>query len=425
MVTTQQLTAINLKYSKVAKSLKSLAFGDLSAKALFFLNRPSSLSEIKKSLYNIINVRSLSDELVLNGLEELKSTGKVENRNGKWILKEETYSDIEKQIKNSDIIIDSVIKRNFPERLDPGKLKTWFIEAVSDFFTYNGDEWVNSMCKGVVSTYTTGKTIDEILLPSITKHNFLQVGDLLKDAFSGFLSSEDKNDQEYLMDTGFAMFSARLVAADVGADILTINEIKNSNLYFDTNIFYAVQLEKGRLAKSMRALEAALREIGVKLFYIHETELEYGRVWSNKRKDTLKLLELFDDEEVVLGAGDDFIKTALYRRCTSRDDFERFFTTFQFIPKKMEEGLEITKVDNQDIENLTRKAKNNSSLKNQIQNWTIKTKPTWNKQPKSNMALDHDASLISVVEEENKKGIKSYIITMDLVWFSISISSCM
>jgi len=412
MITAQQLTAVNLRYGTVAKSLKTLAFSDLSAKALYLLGRPTKLDELTDSVAQIIGVRSLSKDLVLNGLQELKNDRKVKAVKDLWELLEQTKKDIEKQIKYSEEGFSAVLKRNFPLDIDPIILSGWFIDAISDFFTYNGDEWVQSMCRGTKNFAKGIKTLDELLDPSIKKHKLTQHTERLKNSFSGFLSGYNKDDQIYIVNVGYAMFSARLVAADVGADPITLEELRDANFVIDTNFFYALQLEKNRLATSLEALGNALKEINAKLFFIHETEGEYKRVWAGKRSEILRLLDIYPDD-VVSGAGDGFIATALARGCSNKDDFERFFDSIQQLPQEMVDGLPLTKNDNEEVDKIVQKAKQEEKLKNAIQGWCLRMRPFWHRQPKSNAALGHDASLIMTVEAERQAGNKTFILTLD------------
>lgn len=412
MITAQQLTAINLRYGTVAKSLKTLAFSDLSAKALYLLGKPTKLNEITNSVAEIIGVRSLSKDLVLNGLKELKADRKVRASKDSWELLEQTKEDIKEQIKASEVTLESVLKRNFPADIEFDLLASWFTDAISDFFVYNGDEWVQSICKGS-SNFAKGiKTLDELLDPSIKKHKLNQYSERLKNSFSGFLSSSNKEDQVYIVNIGYAMFSARLVAADVGADPITLEELRNASFIVDTNFFYALQLEKNRLADSLEALGNALKEIGARLLFIHETEEEYKRVWSGKRSEILKLLDIYPND-VVSGADDGFIATAVARGCSNKADFERFFDSVQQIPNKMIEGLPLVKIDDKEVNKIVQKAKQDEGLKKTIQKWCLKMRPSWHRQPKSSAALGHDASLIMIVESEMKAGNKTFVLTLD------------
>ncbi len=411
MTTAQQLTAINLRYGTVAKSLKTLAFSDLSAKALYLLGKPARLDEVSKSVAQIIGVRSLSNDLVLKGLQELKNDRKAMVSKDLWELLEQTSKDIKKQIESLETSLLSVLKRNFPADIELNLLTNWFIDVISDFFIYNGDEWVQSICKGS-SNFTKLKTFDELLEPSIKKHKLTLHINELKNSFSGFLNSSNKDDQFYIVNIGYAMFSARLVAADVGADPIALEELQNASFFLDTNFFYALQLEKNRLATSLEALGEALKEIGAKLFFIHETEEEYKRVWSGRRLEVLRLLDIYPND-VVSAADDSFVSTALARGCLNKSDFEVFFDSVQQLPQKMVEGLPITKIDDKEVNKIVLKAKQDGGLKDFVQRWSLKMRPLWNRHPKSNAALGHDASLIMVVESERQIEKKTFILTLD------------
>lgn len=412
MITSQQLIAVNLRYGTVAKSLKALAFSDISAKALFLLNKPLNISEISKTVAVILGVKKISPNLVEKGLLELKSDGRVRQSGDKWSLLDSAKQEIEKEVAQSEDILSRLLKRNFPGDIDTAVIHAWFINATSDFFIYNGDEWVQSICKGSGNFAKGLKTLDELLDPSIKKHKLGTHSNQLKDAFRGFLESHDKEDQRYLVNIGYAMFSARLVAADVGADPITLEELRGSYFLVDTNFFYALQLDSSGVAESMQALGEALKEIDAKLLFLHETEEEYGRVLVGKKGEILKLIDVYPFD-VVIDSDDRFIVTAISRKCKDKSDFERFFGTLGPLPKEMVSGLLINKLDDPKTNATVAQAKGGADLKKLIQKWCLKMRPFWNRQPKSNSALGHDAALVLVTESERASGKKIYILTLD------------
>src|SRR3989344_4041666 len=83
-ITPQQLIAVNLRYGTTAKSLKTLAFSDLSAKALFHSSRALSIKDVGKKVAELTGISAVSEDLIKNGLEELRTDRRVNLTNGKW-----------------------------------------------------------------------------------------------------------------------------------------------------------------------------------------------------------------------------------------------------------------------------------------------------------------------------------------------------
>lgn len=163
---------------------------------------------------------------------------------------------------------------------------------------------------------------------------------------------------------------------------------------------------------SLEALGRALDTIGAKLVYLTETSEEYRRVWTGKKAEIMKLLKVYPNE-VVTDADDSFISTAVARGCSDTESFDTFFSSIHSPPPQMPKGPNIKILEDEKIIKEVQKAKNDVGLKNAIQRWCLKLRPFWNKQPKSNSALGHDAALIYVSEFERSCGNKVFILTLD------------
>ncbi|MEA1962810.1 MAG: hypothetical protein U9M94_01065 [Patescibacteria group bacterium] len=408
----KRLTTVNLRYGNTAKSLKVLAYANLSAKALYLFGRANSPSEIAKSVAKIIGIESVSVDLIKSGLDELKENKKIYFKDKKICLYEDLRKEIDKETEYSEKASEQVIEKHFPKTIKKSIVVAWFNDAIVDFFECHGDEWVQTTCKGTQKLINKIKTFDEIIQKSVKAHNLEKHEDILKNSFIGFLSSDDPEDQSYLTNVGYAMFTSRLVAADVGADLIALDELKNVTLLVDTNILFPLHLESHKLSSSFEALGTALKKIGVTIKYIDETKDEFERVWSARRADIMKSFEIYPPE-VVKGADDDFISTAIVRGCKDKEDVEKFFDSILDVPKEFPSGPKLEILQDEKIENEIRMAKKDSELKVAIQNWCLKIRPFWNKQLKSKSALDHDSSLIHITEFEMKDDNNTFILTLD------------
>jgi len=410
-ITQQQLVTTNLKYSAMAKSLKSLAFADLSAKALFLSGGNKNLKGIAKEVAKIIGIDNVSQDLIKNGLKELISDRRVVERGNYYDLVKRERQKISDEVTLSESKLEAIIDGHFPHNIEKDKIIAWFNDALVDFFEYNGDEWVQSICKKTKKIYNKPKSIDDIINKSIIKHNLDDYSKDLKNSFRAIIVSEDIKDQSYIADVGYAMFSARLVAADIGADPIALDELRGGNFLLDTNFIVALQLDSHKFAASMEALGKALKNIGAKLTYIRETEAEYNRVIVGRRGDVRNLLNVYP-EKTVMEVGDDFVKAAVARGCKNAEDFENFYNDISFIPTEIPFGPKIEPLDFSDIDAEVEKAKKDNALKILINNWCLKLRPIWWR-PKSKAAIEHDAALIYAAEFERKSGRKTFILTLD------------
>lgn len=410
-ITQQQLVATNLKYGSTAKSLKVLAFADLSAKALFLSGGGKDIKEITKKVAEIIGVNNVSDDLINSGLKELKENNKIIKKGDLYSLTDEETKKIKREAELSGNRLEEVVNGHFPQNIKKEAIITWFNEAIVDFFEYNGDEWIQSICKGFKKIPDKAKSIDEILNKSIKNHSLKSYSEELKNAFRGIIMSEKPDDQNYLTSVGYAMFSARLVAADIGADPIALEELRGGEFFVDTNFLIALQLDSHKFAASMEALGKALKIIGAKLVYIRETNDEYDRVMVGRRGEVKNLFNVYPDKTVI-EANDDFIKSAVARGCRNAEDFDRFYGDISKIPTEVPSGPDITLLSFGDIIAEVEKSKKDTALKNSIQKYCRRLRPFWWK-PKSNSAIEHDAALIYVAELERRLGRKAFILTLD------------
>ncbi len=411
-ITTKHLVTINLKYGSSAKPLKVLAFAQLSAKALFLSGGASDIDGLVKRIADLIGVKKVSKKYIGEGLEYLRDIKKVDVKEKKWFLTEKAKKGIKKDVESSQHYLDGVLERHFPTTIKKSRIKNWFNEASAEFFGYYSKEWIIAVCKKTTKKLLKAKSADELLNTSIEKNKLSQHKQQLVDGFISFLSSSDIADHQYLMSLGQAMFSAHLVAADVGVDPLTLEELKDSKFILDTNLLMAVTLENHRASKSFKALGAALKTIGGELVYLHTTKEEYDRALTGKRGEILHLIDNYPDE-VIKGVRDDFIHTAKSRGCVKKEDYIRFFDSLRELPSQLPDGPNISIEDYKEIEETVQKAEKDIRLKQEIQNYNLKLRPPWRKKEKSRLALNHDAALIHVCELIRGQDEKCWILSLD------------
>ena len=417
----RDIVTINLKYGSSLKPLKTLAFAQLVAKTLFLCDKPLAISDLSKEVMRLIGIKNISEEFIKQGLDYLKEIDKVIIRNNEWILNKEAKTEIVKELDSARFHIKGVLSRHFPKIIEEKKLKDWFKEASANFFGYYGDEWVSAISKKIdKKIFLKGKTIDELLLQSIKNHNLEGSKQLLIDGFIGFLSSEDNSDQQYLMVISQAMFSARLIAADVGADPITLQEVRDAKFILDTNVLLSIALESSVMAKSVNSLEEALKNINASLIYLYMTKEEYGRALSGNRDQILNLVDIYQNE-VLKDTANDFIATAKARGCRSKDDYETFFRSLVEVPNNLPSGYKINIEDDEEIEKITKIAEEDKVLKDEIQKCAIKFRARW-RGPKSDKALNHDSTILHVAEFIKTEGKKCWVLSLDKSLQSCAIS---
>ena len=69
--------------------------------------------------------------------------------------------------------------------------------------------------------------------------------------------------------------------------------------------------------------------------------------------------------------------TAKARGCCSKDDYERFFSSLVDVPASLPAGYKITLEDDKEIEEVRKKAEDDTALKNKIRKYALKIRPQW------------------------------------------------
>ena len=407
-----QIVAINLKFGSQARPLKTLAFADLAANGLFLLNRDATIKEVAKEVARLLGIPGIDEKLIGDALNALRLDKKTRAISGAWRLEKEANDAIAAERAKSDEALTEVLKKHFPGSIEMSLLREWFLKASSDFFGFNGAEWVKSISKTGTVRFAKPQTIRDLLKASIRTYKLTADEDALVDAYDAFLSSDDPADLQYVMNLGFAMFSAQLVAADVGADPITIDEIRDATFILDTNTLFAMQLDAHHLASSIRALSLALSDIGAELIFLPTTGQEYRRVCVGKKGEILSLFRDFPPE-VVLDAKNDFIETGVSRGYKTVEDFEGFLEDLRTIPSELPSGIRITERDDPKIEGERTKAEEDATLKKEIQKHCLRLRGKWDVRPKSESALKHDAVLIRVAEQLKKEKKKTWVLSLD------------
>lgn len=412
-ITASQLVTVNLKFSGLARPLKGLAFADIASNALFAFTRKVSMADVSKKAANIIGISQVDERLIADGLEILRKAGKARKSSGEWELTSEERETIQAERETAEKTLEGILSRQFPKSIETTKLREWFLRASSDFFGYNGAEWVKSIARFGNARFAKPQTITNLLKKSIKDAHLEEYENVLVDGYHAFLSSENSLDLQYLMNLGFAMFTAQLVAVDVGADPIGVDEISGTTFILDTNTLYAMQLDAHRLAKSITALGRALKDIDTELVVLNVTKQEYNRVFMNRQGEVKALFREFP-EEVVLEADDYFIESGVAKGCANGQDFDRFFESIRVPPKELSSGLPITDLDDSITETIVQKAESDLALKTELQKHCMHLRGKWDLwRPKTKTALNHDAALIHVVEMQQKEKPKTRILSLD------------
>jgi hypothetical protein len=408
----KKLITVNLRYGEVSAPLRARAFGQLIEKALFLNKEGLNFNEIKDSLAAMVGVPSVAQRTMEDAIKFLSNGSRTieKTKQRKWRLRETRYKEIEQEIERVEDRRTRLLRRHFPSAIPEEKLRTWFEDACIAFFVEYGDLIVSLLSRGQVTMLKEHSfALDEIIRIVVEQRQLKNYEQQLLEGFEGFIKSSDRQDQEELMNIAQAMIASRFVASDVGGDPLALEEFRGATILLDTNVLFAASLEKHKLARSLEAIGKALKVIGAKLKFVYPTKEEYENTVAYQRGQIITVVENFS-RNVLEGANDLFVKTALARGCVSREDFERFFEEIKLPPREFSAGVPIVLVDNQSVETLVNAGKKDEKLKAKIR---VALSPTRRNRPKGKNTVNHDAALVHIVERAREQGKNVWVLTLD------------
>jgi hypothetical protein len=414
IIDAHDLLTVKLKYHSSAKPFKTLAFAQLIAKILFLHGGPLSQKRIRAQAATALGVHSVSKQLIHEGVTFLRSEGKITGTESGWSLTDASRQSIESDSNAWKKEVNDVLSRHFLSTVDESILHAWFTEASASLFSHFGDDWVASASRSKKHNPPPPKKLSELVDPATKKHGLSEHRDSLRDGYLNFLASEHTEDHHCLMGLGFAMFSARLVAADVGVDPLTIQEFRGARILLDTNLILALVVGDRRLIRAVRSLAVALGRIDARLMYIRPTKDEYERAVKFKRQTIIEIVStnLFE-ESVLSAAGDDFIETARSRGCKTREDYDRFFDQLAEIPGELAPGQPLPLHEDERVAAAVNKAERDTALMNAIQRLCLSMRPEALRKEKGQGSLKHDSALIHVTEMERELGDHCWVLSLD------------
>lgn len=409
---TKDLVTIHLKYASAAKPLRTLAFAQLAAKTLYLAGDEVDSKVLGQRISSALGVDNVSSDTVREGLAFLRELDVATARQEKWSLTAHGRETIEGDAAASQTALDGVLGRHFPRDIDRTALRGWFNEVSAHVFGRYGDEWVGSVCVGAKPHFAKMAPLAKLFGKFTSGYKLTSNSAALNQGYIHFLASDDLADQQYLMALGQAMFSARLVAANVAADPITLEAFRGARIILDTNLLFAIALEDHRVAKAVRALGRALQRIGATPVYLRPTLDEYHRALEGVRGAALRLVDFYP-KEVLEGAQNDFMVTARSRACNTVEDFERFFDSLREIPHSIDSGPALSLHEDDETEKAIKAAAADDKLRGRLQHHALERRPEWRRKKKSASSLDHDAVLIHVSEHDRTLGEKCWILSLD------------
>lgn len=408
----KELTTLNLKYNVRAQPLKTLAFAELVAKALYLEKDYIGIKKINRNANELLG-NNISRDFIYSALSFLESEGRLDKGNRTWKLTNEEQKKIKQSLNAQNQLRDVVLNRHFPEPIKMKTLRKWFVAANTAFFGHFGDHLIESISKGDDIRYNS-KPLEVLLQESIKTYNLTSYTNDLVEGYTNFVSSKKQDDAEYFMQLVFTLCSTRLMAADIGYDITVLEQLQNSTIALDTNILVSLALERKNSYKKLKAVFKALHKIGVKVVYSEGTKREYTHLIGFMKRETIAALNCGYTPEILKSTDNDFIRTAIDRGCNDESTFEEFFNSLLDIPTLEDFNLNLKlDVDPTTLE-AEKNAENDKKLMARIQSENLGTTNTKHERSeKSEASLLHDATLIHICEAKRRSNENYWILSSD------------
>lgn len=160
-----------------------------------------------------------------------------------------------------------------------------------------------------------------------------------------------------------------------------------------------------------------MRSIGCRVVFLHLTKLEYQSSIDRHRESTLRALDRYAPG-VVTRASDTFIKTAIVRGCTTREDYQVFFEQVADPVGALSESFPVAELDDAEIDRVAEEGAGDERLKVEIGRiWRAAGRT----RIKNELLLRHDAGVMTVTDRLNREGQRVWVLTLDRTMQELSL----
>jgi hypothetical protein len=404
-----EIVAANLRYGDAAAPLRVRAYAQVAAKVLLAEEAGVALKleKIRLRCRALLLTATPTRENVQTALEFLIDQGQVEEmEGGRYRLRTRARAQLTAQVTGQRNQIENAIERHFPLDVEPDLLRKWFELTGVRFFGAYGDRWVAATAR-VRKQDVPSANVEAIAMDAARELGLTDEAGLLAEQFRDFIRSDNPEDNTLLWHFGRAMFAARLMAADLAADPISVHELADSMLVLDTNVLLALAVEAPEVMPALNGLARTLANLDVRLVFSAHSLDEYGRIVEVWRGETLGHLDRHG-YALVRDAGDDHVQAAIRRACASPEHFETFYDELARVPRALG-TLPIHPLNDAALQEASEAGAEDEQLVQQIQD-------AWSAQRSRNKKLAaarHDAALTALGRAARARQQGCWIITGD------------
>lgn len=394
----------HLRTLKDAKNLQDINYARLIS-IILYLGDELSEEEISHVLEKEVLKQRIPSASLAEGLALLKLNNVAKNRAGKWKLTEDITAELNKNIKETESKEARVLQKFFPRSIDQAKLRNWFLDTSSEYFSSQSERLV----KMFIKKEPRELGVEELVKKTVKKHSLEKFSEDLLQGYKEFLSSDDSEVEDIIWNFMQSLLSTKLLVADISPDQISIDRYKGAKVVVDTNILLAIKLKsKKSINKSIKALSEAMQALDMELYVTEWTKQEYSNVCTAEKNNTKKIFNEYD-LEIIQNTKGDFLRAALRSECENEEDIESLFKEISKLPAEFGE-LSIKEIDENDTSAIKiQNTRSDIALRGSIEeaskkNYVFKVKN----------ALIHDTLLTKFVDSKRGEGESNYfVLTLD------------
>lgn len=394
------------------QTLTRNAMAGLLQKLLFLRQGRTRFADLYDDYKAQLGTESIEAKEVEQLLGEMVEKGMIRCQDGLFYLSTNKMQAIERTRQLSHERKERVVTTYFREvYTGREELLGWLDDVLIRFFDGYSSEWVSDLYYR--KSYVAQSKGSLLNMVRQRTHNYKKVDkrdrDHLPDLFiEMLLVPNDVDVNQMLWEYGTTAFSAKLVTSSHGANPVTLDIFRDSICLLDTNILMNIGLEESNYYNTLSSLEKVYEHLGIKVKILTITRDEYLHTIQNIKDEIIKLVSKGYSDEVMLGLGDQYIRTAIQRRCETEEDYEQFFEGLLQLPDCFHEQLEIQLEDSIEIEDSISKRQADERF---VSDLRVLHESVHNVK-KPTHSLLHDVGLIAGAEEL-RKNKKAFILSQD------------
>lgn len=395
------------------QTLTRNATAGLLQKLVYLNNGRIKLLPLYEEYKKQLGAESLDFEEIKALLDEMVDKKLIHRHDESFYLSTSRIQTIDKTREESRKRKERVVENYFSQLYsNTHEILNWLDDVLIRFFEGYSSEWISDLYYKKNYISQSKESLLNMVRQRTLKCKDIDHRDrgLLPERFVDMLlASNDSDVNQLLWEYGTTAFSAKLITSNHGANPVALDTFKDSVCLLDTNVLMNIGLEESNYYKTLSSLETVFDRLGISVKILPITRDEYLYTIQNVKNDIIKLISRGYSDEVLIASGDQYIRTAIQRKCETEEDYERFFEDLLKVPECFHEKLSITLEDDPVVIDCVEKSLCDEQKVAYLDNLHGMMH---NDRKKAQHSLQHDVGLIAGAEQM-RLGKKAFILSQD------------